>query len=198
MSVQNHITVKPTNFQLSERQVAERIGEEYMEMDVNGPSPDVKQAADMLAKTNEYLYKRIGQEGVSVEFTENDPYDSFEEMCKDIEENQQMLIFSGGTQPEHMSKQENLINRAVHDYWGHYKNNVGFNFWGEFQKWHHMRQYYSESVNKLTAAEVIGQTGVAWYLEGGFNSPKFVQKPIMAPESWIEMCYEHCPVDVKR
>lgn len=190
----NHMTTTPTNFRLGERQVAERIGREYHEIETYGAVPaEVEEAARLLSKMNDYLFDAIEAEGITVEFTDEDPYESYEEMCVEIEYNGILRIFSGGSHPDHMTKEENLKNRAVHDYWGHYKNDCDFTFWGEFQKWHHMKKWYPEPTHRLTLQEVVGQTGLCWYLEGGFDSPDYEQKSFLAPTKWADLCYKHFP-----
>jgi hypothetical protein len=194
MGANNHLTVTPTNHRLTERQVAETIGQEYDEMETYGdPSGELVEAVRLLLKMNDYLFDAIEAHGVHVEFTPDDPYETYEEMCADIEVNNRLLIFSGGTHPSHVSRDDNLKNRAVHDYWGHYKNDVDFSFWGEFQKWHAMKNWYPEPVHRLTLQEVVGQTGLAYYLEGGFSSPDFEQKTFLAPTRWADLCYRNFP-----
>ncbi|WP_074793228.1 hypothetical protein [Haloferax larsenii] len=194
MGANNHPTVTPANHRLTERQVAERIGREYHETEYDGEVPaEVEEAAKLLKKMNDYLYDAIFAYGVEVIFTSDDPYGSYEEMVADIEANDRLFVFNGGTHPDHISKVDNLKNRAVHDFWGHYKNDVDFTFWGEFQKWHHMKRWYPEPVHRLTLQEVVGQTGLCWYLEGGFSSPDFKQKSFLAPTEWADLCYRHFP-----
>nr|BDD45085.1 hypothetical protein 17 [bacterium] len=194
MGANNHLTVTPSNFRLTERQVAERIGREYHETETGGRVPaGVEQAARLLVKMNDYLFDAIEAEGVEVIFTEEDPYEGFEEMVADIEANGRLFIFSGGSHPDHITEEQNIKNRAVHDYWGHYKNDCDFTFWGEFQKWHHMKAWYPEPVHQLTLQEVVGQTGLCWYLEGGFSSPDYEQKSFLAPTEWADLCYQNFP-----
>lgn len=194
MSAHNHLTVTPTNHRLTERQTAERIGNEYDDMEVSGDLPaELEVATSLLVKMNDYLFDAIEAHGVEVIFTEEDPYGSFGAMVSDIEINNRLLVFSGGTHPDHMSREDNIKNRAVHDYWGHYKNDCDFTFWGEFTKWHNMKKWYPEVCHRLTLQEVVGQTGLAWYLEGGFSNPDFTQKSFLAPTEWAELCYKNCP-----
>lgn len=185
--------------QVSEETAANHIGEMYDAYCVsNRDKRLMNRAVDEVIATNQLLIKRLKDE-IDVQYTTDDPYSGHEEMFDDIAANDRIKIFSGGTHPWYMgsmeksAKQNNIENRAIHDYFGHYKNNVGFNFWGEFQKWHHMRKHYSRQANRALFNEVAGQTGLVNYLEGGFDNDDYTQKAFLAPEQWIEYCYEHCP-----
>ena len=194
----NHLTVTPTNFRLTEREVANRIGKEYHEIETYGGVPaELREATRLLVKMNDYLFDAIKAHGVDVVFTEEDPYETHEEMCSDIEVNDRLKIFSGGSHPTNMTVQDNLKNRAVHDYWGHYKHDVDFTFWGEFAKWHHMKQWYPEIVHRLLLEEVVGQTGLCWYLDGGYSNPEYEQKSFLAPTEWADLCYKNYPGDLQ-
>ncbi|MFC6717918.1 hypothetical protein ACFQGT_09780 [Natrialbaceae archaeon GCM10025810] len=198
-----HKTVVPSNFQLTERQVAERIGKQYVESEPDGLTDEIREAVDAIISINDVLWAKLHLElGGNVTITEDDPYLTYDEMCHDIDENGHLAIFSGGSHPNYygptddICELENIRGRGVHDYWGHYKNGVDFSFWGEFQKWHHQKKYYPPVAHRLLFTEIVCQTGAAWYLNGGFNDPEFEQKPIMASPDWIEFCYEHCPVSL--
>ena len=194
-----HLTVRPSNFYLTERQVAERIGREYLVID-ESPIEDVVEAAEPMLLINDILWNRMHTE-IDVKTTSEDPYQSYDEMVDHIDSGK-LLIYTGGSHPTYFTHSDredrvgNIIGRGVHDYFGHYKHNVDFSFWGEFQKWHHMKDHYPETSQRLLFSEVVGQSGLAWYLDGGFSHPDYVQKPILAPQRWIDFCYDNCPIDL--
>lgn len=203
-----HPTVVPTNFVKTDKQIADIIGREYLLAEpVPNDDPELRGAMELYLGINDILWGKM-QEEIKVVTTENDPYSSYEEMVADIDEFDQMYVFSGGTHPEHLVENENrvdgfdenryfnIVGRAVHDYWGHYKNDCDFSFWGEFQKWHHQKRWYPTVCHPYLFTEVVGQTAVAHHLPGGFGDPAFEQKAIKAPEKWIELCYKSCPVDL--
>jgi hypothetical protein len=131
-------------------------------------------------------------EAITVEFVPNDPYDSYEEMERDVRENDRLKVFNGGSVPEHMTRTENAIGRAVHDFYGHIALNRDFSLYGEFHKWDHVRGNYPETAERLLFTEVVGQLCCASVLAEGFDDPQFSQKAIVAPDYVIEAVREHC------
>ena len=191
MSAHKHLTVVPTGYRKSTDEVKAIIGNEYLDAEVSETeSQAVRRAVDLLNSVNRGLFEKIP---VQVWFTEEDPYSSYEEMRRDIEENERLLIFSGGTTPPYNDHDSNLKTRAVHDYWGHYHYDVDFSFWGEFTKWASMREVYPAATHRLTFTEVVGQLSAASQLEGGFGDPAFSQKAILAPDRWINLCFNNRP-----
>lgn len=194
-----HMTVRPKDFKFSGDEIAARIGEEYRAADSEITS-EVEQAAALLLAMNDVLYSRMHEEdGINVSATPDDPYTSYEAMCRDIRLNGRLKVFSGGTHPEYfgstftMQQTANVMNRAVHDYYGHYLNGCDFTFWGEFEVWHHLKEFYPEASHSLAFADVVGQYAFATQLQGGFDSPLFEQKALLAPEKWMDWCYVNCP-----
>lgn len=131
------------------------------------------------------------REAIDVVFTPDDPYDSYEAMERDVRENDRLKVFSGGSVPEHMTRVENTIGRAVHDFYGHIALDRGFDLYGETAKWEHVRDNYGDTAQRLLFTEVVGQLCAAHVL-GGFDSPDFQQKAIVAPDYVIEAVREHC------
>lgn len=190
---QTHPTVRPHNptlkVQRSDRtirDVAEAIGKEYIESDRLPGERDFDVMLEKyrkIAQVNAVLYDAID---VDVVHTPDDPYDSADEMFRDIEENDRLKVFTGGTHPVFLTVEENIQGRAVHDYWGHYKNRVDFSFEGEFKKWDNHKYHYPEECWGILFAEVVGQLGAAYYLPDGFDSDRFCQRPVDAPQRWID------------
>lgn len=191
----------PRAVPLTDRQIANRIGREYLAIDADRDR--AIRAFELVAAVNDVLFERMQQQ-ITVEFVEDDPYPDYESMVEDIDLDAYLAVWTGGTHPDYyhgdpdLSRQKNLVNRAVHDYFGHYLNRVDFSFWGEFQKWHAMRDCYPSICHPFLFAEVVGQTAMTYYLPDGFDDARFEQRAVRAPESWEQMCYENCPVRLTR
>lgn len=147
------------------------LGTAYVEAD-----PGLEENQDAYRDLAEYNRRRFDDIPVDVHFTPDDPYPSHAEMVKDIEENDRLSIFSEGSHPVHMTREENIKGRAVHDYFGHYMNDCDFSFEGEFEKWYNQREEVPESTVDVLFSEVVGQTALVHHLEGGFEDPEFEQK----------------------
>jgi len=168
---------------LSETELAECIGEEYINGDFESEGSDrVRDAYRKIAEVNERLFEEIP---VPVEFTEDDPYESFEDMKQSVPRSGVFRVFSGGTHPEFMTREENIKGRAVHDWFGHLGEDVDFSFAGEFKKWDSQKMHYPVECWPVLFAEVVGQVSAAYYLEEGFDSERFAQRPILAPSRWM-------------
>lgn len=197
MSALIHPTRK-IDLELSDEEVAARIGEEYR-MAVSEMTDEIENAAAMLLAKNDLLFDRM-TEKITVYDTPEDPYSSWEELVLDIHENSTMGVFNGGSTAPYMgstrttAQAATVVHRAVHDYYGHYMHGVDFSLEGEFSKWHYMQKYYAEPVHQLTFTDVVGQLSFAMQLDGGFNSPDFEQKALLAPRHWIDWCYDYVEI----
>lgn len=164
-------------------QLMSLIGSGYMnEPEENTHTEEVKAAYAELAKTNRQRFEEIP---VDVEFTESDPYESYDHMIQEVDRTGVMKIFGGGTHPDYLTHEENLQGRAVHDWFGHIQLGVDFSLEGEWAKWRGMSDHYSENAHRLLFTEVVGQLCVA-HVVGGFDSPAFEQRGIIAPDRWID------------
>ena len=151
--------------------VIHELGTAYVQAE---PGPESNRAA--YRDLAQYNLQRFEDIPVDVHFTADDPYPNHEEMVRDIEENNQLYIFSEGTHPVHMNREENIKGRAVHDYFGHYMNDCDFSFEGEFEKWYNQREHVPDSAEDILFSEVVGQTALVHHLEDGFEDDNFEQK----------------------
>lgn len=175
---------------MTHQSVPEKIGREYVESDALPAegSARVRDAYRKIARINEVRYDAIP---VPVIWQEDDPYSSFEDMKERVEKEGVFRVFSGGTHPDMMSREENIKGRAVHDWYGHLDADCDFSFAGEFRKWRHVRDAYPPECAPVLFAEVVGQVSAAYYLDGGFSNDRFTQRPCAAPARWIEAAREH-------
>ena len=162
------------NFE-SEQEIIETVGRAYLEEQEQDLSSEYR----ALAEYNENRFEDIP---LDVEFTEEDPYKSAEELFEAIEERGELKIYSGGSSPEGMTDKQNLKGRAVHDYFGHYMNQCDFSLEGEFTKWYNQRHEVPDESEALYFSEVVGQTALVHYLDGGFEDPDFNQRSVILDE----------------
>jgi len=156
-------------------------------MYLNKPEQDLEEEYGALGRYNEERFEDIP---LDVEFIEGDPYGSAAEMFEDIEQNDRLKIFSGGSHPDGMSEEQNVKGRAVHDYFGHYGNQVDFSLEGEFQKWYNQRHDVPDGSEDLYFSEVVGQVALVHYLDDGFEDDRFEQRSVVLDEGLIDSVIE--------
>lgn len=95
---------------------------------------------------------------VKVIFTASDPYDNSKALFADIEKGV-MRVYTGGNEHPLMSKEENNVFRAVHDYYGHYgqgeRNHFGIK--GEVRAWKRHRRMFSSIAKLALNTETLAQ-----------------------------------------
>ena len=169
------------------RDVEQRIGRAYVETAAFDGEDSEETAAlyEKIARRHEILYEQIP---VPVIWTHDDPYSSADELRRRVEADGELLVYAGGSQPTHMTLEQNVKGRAVHDYFGHVRFEADFSVEGEFQKWWNAKEFYPPETQRLLFTEIVGQRCAAGYLDDGFASPRFEQRSFPAPERWIELC----------
>lgn len=165
--------------------VAEQIGEEYVETDSlpgeNGASISV--TYDELGRIVADLFRQIP---VPVLFQESDPYDDYQDMAETVGNERTLRVYALHTSHPEFSHTEQLMFRAVHDWFGHLEADVDFSPEGEYKKWEHMNQYLENGPQeRVMFAEVVGQVGAVHYLDDGFESDRYVQRAFGAPDNWV-------------
>ncbi len=95
---------------------------------------------------------------VRVKFVTVDPYKTSKELFRDIQQNT-FKVFTGGNRHPIMSKQENAVFRAVHDYYGHYAGGTcnSFSFKGEVKAYKIHRQMFSWGASFVLRSETFFQ-----------------------------------------
>lgn len=109
---------------------------------------------------------------IPVEFVDVDPYKGSADMFAQVQLDNRLLIYKGGSDHPALSPLQNWQFRAVHDYYAHFLPQNSFSAMGEFRAWQtHMRMMgYHESRSALTC-ETLAQN--AWYNFG----PRSNEKP---------------------
>lgn len=145
---------------------------------------------DLYSTIGEYHEVFFDAIPIPVTFTEDDPYQSYEEMRNRVFQEGELFVYSGGSHPPGMTKEQNLKGRAVHDWFGHLQYDVDFSFEGEFLKWWNTKAKYPRDVQNLLFTEIVLQRCAVSYLPDGFSDERFEQHAFEAPPAWINGCIE--------
>lgn len=113
---------------------------------------------------------------IKVEASASDPYAGLEELSRDIRDNGRMRVFSGSLGHPVLSDAENLIFRAVHDYFAHFLPQIGFASFDDERRafFAHAARWtgpYSRAARRVMGMEVIGQAG-HFYTFGHFPAQR--------------------------
>lgn len=161
---------------------AKNIADWYDKAQHNPNDPQVKASYDAMKKETLDQWNFLERKGVKFEpwQGEGQPYKNSDEVIKDIRDNNHLAFFTGGDMPgDHplgektgivKNGQElsyNDVFRAVHDYFGHGKEGVGFGPRGEENAWRSHSQMYSETARPAMTAETRGQN--SWVNFGPFG-----------------------------
>jgi hypothetical protein len=181
----------PTTYQKVDPARAKRIADAYDQMEHNPNDPAVKASYDALITETLDQYRAMLDDGLVVEFAPSnmDPYGGNpRNMTEDVRNNNHMWVFStrdgfgsdAAFDPKdnpllavtefEISGQKAMANdifRAVHDYFGHVKEGVGFRADGEENAWRSHSAMYSPVARKAMTTETRGQN--SWVNYGPFG-----------------------------
>jgi hypothetical protein len=159
---------------------ARRIAAEYDRMPHDPSHPETKAAYDAMARETLAQYEAMLRAGMKVEFNPPgvDPYNGNPRaMTEDVRKNNHMWVFPTnegfgssdadvadnpllGQTPYEISGKPAVVNdifRAVHDYFGHVKEGVGFRHDGEENAWRAHSAMYSPLARRAMTTETRGQ-----------------------------------------
>lgn len=150
------------------KRTPEQLAEEY-----NKAKSEHKNA--LVRKAYEELSIQCAQQflampaGIKIHFVDYDPYKTSKEMFDDIDSGH-LEIFEGGNPHPILTKRENAIFRAVHDYYGHYLSKASFSYEGEIRAWKsHRARFRGIAIGALNT-ETVGQVSAYFY---GANAGEF-------------------------
>jgi hypothetical protein len=139
---------------------------------VNAPDFDnsVVPSYRALMESTKKLYKRL-QSKVKVEFVDYDPYGSRNEMADDVKNTGILKISKLFNEHPLYSKEENLILRAVHDYYTHIIANQDFGLRGELKAYNTHAKLAPPAALPALFTEIVGQVSYA-IVNGDFPKQK--------------------------
>lgn len=145
----------------------DRLGRAYLE------GQDASNTREVLAMANAYADKvqrdfRKLQKKIRVEFTDRDPYRTFEELANDVLANKRMYVYTGFSDTPLWSPEINWMARATHDY-DHVVANSDFSIPGELAAYQYAVTQ-TPLLEPLILSEVALQAASTQVLGGQFAS----------------------------
>jgi predicted GNAT family acetyltransferase len=166
-----------------------------MDKHVHEPNnPEVKKSYDSLIKDVKEQWDHAQKDlGIKFEPSEKDPYDSYEAVKNDVEQNKHLKIFTGGnTLPaDHPLAQidpktglsYNTMFRGVHDLYGHLAGNNDFSEAGEAGATNSHRQMMSPDSVPALLNESEGQVSQFFHGKDKGNFPP--QNATIVPDKFV-------------
>jgi hypothetical protein len=139
----------------------ERVAKDYDRLQSRPDSPKVQRTYRAFADAVRRQYQFMTEElGIAVEYTPQDPYKNSKEMFEDVAQNRRLRVYSGGDPHPALTTDENNMFRAVHDFFGHYRNMHQFGSTGEFNATLAHSQMFPKAAQPALFTETLGQN--AW------------------------------------
>lgn len=160
--------------------VGTAIGRMYLGMD-DTITPLARQAYEEFADQIEDQFASLP---VRVEFQDDDPYESAEEMFRDVDNRRLLKVYRTTGEQSHplLTNTQNNMFRAVHDYYGHHRIRRGFDRHGEEAAWMHHSQMFRGLARRAMTTETRGQSSAFIWVNEGKEFPP--QKAVLLPE-WV-------------
>jgi len=144
------------------------------------PAFDEKEAwrwhllADHISK----MFKRIqrGKQGVEVIFVSGQPYDSAEQLKREVEKTKKLYISTDYNEHPIFTHEQNLEFRAVHDYIVHIGRDVDFSMRGEIAAYNSHARLAPPDTMPALFTEIVGQAAPS-ALYGVFDEQKIALLP---------------------
>lgn len=155
----------------------------YESADSTPQAEETRRVYAVFARECAYQFRAMLETGLEIIWTETDPYKSSMEMFQDIA-NGTLRVFTGGEAHPVLTRKENSVFRAVHDYFGHYMTGSGFGPKGETEAWKAHRAMFSVAARPALDVETIGQ--VAVYFNGSRPGNYAEQKAFLFPSEVLK------------
>lgn len=157
------------------REEIELLGQAYLKgRDIAGTSRAQSMARAQAERVHRE-FKKLERK-IRVEFTERDPYKTFEELQHDVLVNKRMYVYTLHSETPLWDEQTNCMARAVHDY-DHVLANTDFSVEGEIATFQYSAERAPE-LEPLYLSEIALQAASSAIL-GGFESGP---QRLVAPE----------------
>jgi hypothetical protein len=116
---------------------------------------------DALNKSNHKLYKHILSK-YDVEFVEEDPYETAQQMRKEVQNTGILKVYKGDSKHPYFSEEDNWVFRAVHDYYTHIiTHSENFDLRGELRAYNTHAKLVPTMALPALFTELVGQVSYA-------------------------------------
>jgi hypothetical protein len=174
----NGLGAHPADYTRVNPQTSAQIAQEYERMPHAPNDPNVAQAYDALARETRAQYDHAVNNGYRFEFyPQHDPYpNSPREAVLDLHHNKHMYVYptetgygmdensqdhpllgDSGVRWNGRPVTHNDLFRAIHDFYGHAKEGVGFRADGEDNAWRQHAAMFSDPARRALTSETRGQ-----------------------------------------
>lgn len=117
------------------------------------------------------------------------PYTDSAQMMEDVRRNRRLYVYTGGEPHQLLPRRDNILFRAVHDYFGHAAGGFSFGPVGEENAWVEHSKMFTPLARAALTTETRGQN--SWFTCGPHAHlpapvrPYAVQKAIILPRRWL-------------
>jgi hypothetical protein len=202
----NGLGAHPVDYQKVDPNRAAQIAQEYERMPHNPNDPQVAQAYDALARETRAQYDHAVNNGYRFEFyPQHDPYpNSPREAVLDLHHNKHMFVYptdtgygsgnEGWDTSDHpllgdsgirwngRPVTHNDLFRAIHDFYGHAKEGVGFRADGEDNAYRQHAAMFSPEARRALTSETRGQNSWVNFGPHGEHNQTATSDTIYAPQ----------------
>ena len=149
---------------------AKKVGAAYMARpDYEG---EYVSSWEALAKHTEKMYKQTLSR-IGVEFQDEDPYENFDQMKKDVEDTGILKVFKDASDHPVWTEEQNWLFRAVHDATIHLAGRGHpFTLRGELGAYNRHYKIVPHAARDALFTEVVGQVCTFWYRDEKFDFPQ--------------------------
>lgn len=186
----------------------EALADAYLSGAHDPTNPRVAYSYRCLSREIQAQYENMLRDGVTVTFTDVDPYADANAMFDDLDNRSHLAVYTGGDLPDGHpmlrklrcpdgnARLTNLLFRAVHDYYGHFGGALGFGgrvehipfserpLWDEERAYLRHRQMFTRDAWLALTCETRAQTAVNnLRMSDGFGPQKCVDLPTIYVEA---------------
>lgn len=166
-----------------DKEIAKEIAAAFEAMPNDPAADDVANAYEALVNEVEAQFKMLPVTVISTSEHGGYPYKTSQDLMDDIAKNNRMIVYDGGEDHAILSRYQNFMFRAVHDYFGHAANGFEFGPRGEENAWIEHSKMFTPVARQALTTETRGQN--SWVNYGPNSHLPVDQRPYAAQKVGI-------------